>query len=661
MTSAASPTGNAAYDALAEQARALRESRDRPTRPLIRVDLTTSSVAAGADVLLGELRAALAASSVETDLITVGALGFSFAQPTVEVHVPGKQPVVYGPVLPGQGAAFVAALVEGGEPNGCDPIQVALGVRPAGSTLNGPVAAQDGIPPLHEHPYWGPQVRRVMEWMGVIDPEDLDEAISVGRYAALAQALALEPLAICELVESCGLGGRGGGGFPAGFKWKFLQGSPAELKYIVLNADEGDPGAFVNRVLMESDPHLVLEGMAIAGRATGATHGYIYIRDEYPLAIARMQTAIEAATARGLLGAQVLGSETSISLEIVRGAGAYVCGEELGLIASIEGLRGMPKTKPPFPAERGIFGLPTNVNPTETYANVPLAVAHGAEWYKEQGTESDAGSKMFSISGTLERSGVVEVPFGFAMDDLLLGIGGGVPEGHEPKGIQPGGPLGGMLPANDLGLPLERPPFTERGVLLGSGGLILFDDRTCPVDLAYYFITFCEDESCGRCTTCHGGSQRIAEILDRIMQGGGKESDLAQLGLLDATLQNANCLHGQFTPFAIRGLTRFFGGELRQHIVERRCRAQVCASLIQYRLTDPQHADLELAAELEPSGTLVRDGADGGWKLSGRGAEQFGLLPEVAPEAVAVEDRFIALRSEPQPDQARAELAVSSS
>ena len=613
----------------------------------------------GADALWSELRTALSASNVAADLITVGALGFSFAQPTVEVHFPDRQPVVYGPVLPGQGAAFIATVLERGEPNGFDPIDAALGVRPAGSTLQAPVATQDAIPPLHEHPYWGPQIRRVMEWMGVIDPEDLDEAISVGRYAALAQALALEPLAICELVESCGLGGRGGGGFPAGFKWKFLQGSPAELKYIVLNADEGDPGAFVNRVLMESDPHLVLEGMAIAGRATGASHGYIYIRDEYPLAIARMQKAIEAATARGLLGANILGSDSSITLEIVQGAGAYVCGEELGLIASIEGLRGMPKTKPPFPAERGVFGLPTNVNNTETYANVPLAVAHGAEWYKEQGTESDAGTKMFSISGSLERAGVVEVPFGFAMDELLLGIGGGVPPGREPKGIQPGGPLGGMLAASDLGLPLERPPFTERGVLLGSGGLILFDDRTCPVDLAYYFITFCEDESCGRCTTCHGGSQRIVEILDRIMQGGGRESDLGQLGLLDATLQNANCLHGQFTPFAIRGLTRFFGDELRQHIVERRCRAQVCADLIQYRLTDPHHIDLEAAAELEPSGTLVRNALDGGWKLSERGAERFGLLPEMAPTAVAIEDRFVALVSEPESQRKRAELPVS--
>ena len=595
----------------------------------------------GADALLGELRAALAASEVEADLITVGALGFSFAQPTIEVHLPGKQPVVYGPVLPGQGAAFVAAAIEGRAPTsaaegGFDPIDVALGVRRAGSTLNAPAAGQEGgVPSLHEHPYWGPQERRVMEWMGVIDPEDVDEAISVGRYAALAKALAMEPMEICDLIEAAGVGGRGGAAFPAGRKWKFLLGSPGPLKYVLLNADEGDPGAFVNRVLMESDPHLVLEGLAIAGRATGSTHGYIYIRDEYPLAIARMQTAIEQATSRGLLGEHVLGSATSIVVEIVQGAGSYVCGEETGLIASLEGLRGMPKIRPPFPAERGVFGLPSNVNNTETYAHVPLAVGRGAAWYREQGTESDPGSKMFSISGTLARSGIVEVPFGYPMDALLNEMGGGVPQGRTAKGIQPGGPLGGLLHADHLALPLERPPFAERGVLLGSGGLILFDDRTCPVDLAHYFIVFCEDESCGRCTTCHGGSQRIVEILDRIMQGGGKESDLEQLGLLDATLQNSNCIHGQFTPYAIRGLTRHFCAELREHIVEKHCRAQVCAGLIQYRLLDPQHTDLELAAELEPSGTLVREGE--GWKLNGRGAEQFGVLPEVAPEAVAIE------------------------
>ncbi len=652
-------TGNAAYDAMAEEARALRRRRDAPERPLLRVDLTTSSVAAGADALLGELRRVVAARGIDCEIVTVGTLGFSFAQPTLEVHLPGKQPVVYGPVETGQAEAFLVAAVLGEAPaeGGFDPHDVALGVRRAGSTLNAPAAsAQEGVPSLHEHPFWAPQERRLMEWMGVIDPEEIEEAISVGRYAGLAQAVGMEPMAICDRIEASGAGGRGGAGFPAGRKWKFLLGAPGPVKYLILNADEGDPGAYVNRVLMESDPHLVIEGMAIAARATGATHGFIYIRDEYPLSVARMNTAIAEAEAKGLLGDRVLGSDTSIRLSIVQGAGSYVCGEETGLIASINGTRGMPTIRPPFPAERGVFDKPSNVNNTETYANAPLALVHGPDWYREAGTESDPGSKMFSISGSLQRSGIVELPFGFPMDRLFLELGGGPEAGHEIKGIQPGGPLGGILNASDLALPLERPPFGERGVLLGSGGLILFDERTCAVDLAYYFASFCEIESCGRCTTCHGGSQRIVEILDRIMQGGGRPDDLEQLGLLDTTLQNSNCLHGQFTPYAVRGVSRFFGEELREHIAERRCRAKVCASLIQYRLSDPAHPSLEEAAELDPSGLLVREGEQ--WRLNGWGAEPFGLLPELAPEAVAVEDRFPPREETPSggPNGARAEV-----
>ena len=264
---------------------------------------------------------------------------------------------------------------------------------------------------------------------------------------------------------------------------------------------------------------------------------------------------------------------------------------------------------------------------------------HGADWYREAGTESDPGSKMFSISGSLQRSGIVELPFGFPMDRLMMTMGGGPHEGHTPKGIQPGGPLGGILNADDLGLDLERPPFGERGVLLGSGGLILFDERACPVDLAYYFAQFCESESCGRCTTCHGGSQRMVEILHRVIQGGGREGDLEQLGVLDDTMQNANCIHGQFTPYAIRGISRHFGEELREHIVGKRCRARSCAGLIEYTITDPADPDLEAAAELDTSGTLRR-GDDGLWSLSGRGAEEFGVLPELAPEGISVGDRF---------------------
>ena len=364
---------NGAYEALRAAAQPQWEQRLRPRRPLLRVDLTTSSVAAGGDALLTALRRLVAAGGIDCEIMTVGTLGLSFAEPVLEMQLPGRAPVVYGPVAIEEAEAFLAAALAGGEEAG----RWALGVR-------GP-EGEGGVPPLAAHPFWAPQERRLMEWMGVIDPESIDEAIAVGRYAGLARALTLEPSALCDLVEAAGVGGRGGGGFPAGRKWKFLLGAPGPLKYQLCNADEGDPGAFVNRVLMESDPHLLIEGMVIAGRATGSERGFLYIRDEYPLSVARMERAVAQAAEQGLLGERILGSDLTFELEVVRGAGSYVCGEETGLIASLEGVRGMPTIRPPFPAERGAFGLPSNVNNVETYANVPLVLLEGAEWYRQQG------------------------------------------------------------------------------------------------------------------------------------------------------------------------------------------------------------------------------------------------------------------------------------
>jgi NADH:ubiquinone oxidoreductase subunit F (NADH-binding) len=619
-----------AYEALRAQAGAPRGARERP---LLRVDITTSSVAAGGDATLARLREAVATRGLELDIVTVGSLGFSFAEPTLELERPGHAPVVYGPVPPGDVEAFLdAVLGDGGDTAGRtgDDTAWAIGVR-------GP-QGQDGLLPLAEHPFWAPQERRVMALMGVIDPESIDDAIAAGRYAGLDRALGLEPMAICDLVEQAGVGGRGGGGFPAGRKWKFLLGAPGSIKYLICNADEGDPGAFVNRILMESDPHLVVEGMAIAGLATGAAHGFIYIRDEYPLSIVRMQRAVSDAQDRGLLGEDLLGSDKAFTLSVVRGAGSYVCGEETGLIASVEGLRGMPKLRPPFPAQRGVFGMPSNVNNTETYAHVPLVLTHGAAWYREFGTEADAGTKMFSIGGTLQRTGIVELPFGYPMRDLLNGAGGGVPNGGTAKGVQPGGPLGGLLNADHLGLAMERPPFSDEGVLLGSGGLILFDERACPVDLSLYFSEFCEDESCGRCTTCHGGSQRLVEMLARICQGGGREIDLDRLGVIDRALQNANCLHGQFTPYAIRAALRHFREEVEEHVRERRCRAHACRGLIRHVVTDPSAPALAEAAALCPSDAFL--GWDGARTIDEAACIQCGLCAELAPGAVAVQDRF---------------------
>ena len=623
------------YQAIREAAEASSAARRAPTRPLIRVDLSTSSIAAGADLLWEALEAALTESDHDAELVSVGTLGLSWLEPVVEVETPGAGAIVYGPVDPKDAVDFLAA---------------ALGQNPANDGERWIIGARlpaAGVAPLSEHPFWSLQQRRLMQSMGIIDPERIDEAIAEGAYEALDRAIEMEPMAICDLVLAAGVGGRGGGGFPAGQKWKFLLGAPGPTKYLVCNADEGDPGAFVNRVLMESDPHLVIEGMAIAGRATGSDYGFIYIRDEYPLSIARMELALEQARERGLLGSNLLGSDFSFDLEITRGAGSYVCGEETGLIASVEGLRGMPKIRPPFPAQRGVFDQPSNVNNTETYANVPLIVRHGAAWYRQFGTESDPGTKMFSITGSLIRPGILEVPFGIGMDELLLGAGGGPPDGHTPKGIQPGGPLGGLLPASDLGLALERPPFTQRGVLLGSGGLILFDERASAVDLTLYFSEFCEDESCGRCTTCHGGSQRLVEVLERILHGDGRREDLDRIGALDRTLQNSNCLHGQFTPYAVRGLVNYFRDELDTHIDDKRDPAKAAPGLIRYIITDPTEPALAEAADLCPTQAILeRDdeaGESPGWRIDDAKCIRCDVCREFAPDVVRVEDRFVAM------------------
>ena len=656
-----------AYAALRADARAAWQERQAPARTVLRVDLSTSSIAAGADRTLAALRQAVAARALDCSIVLTGTSGASFALPTVEVQHPGAAPVLYGPVPAEAVGEFVAAVVAEGDPRArwalgwrAQPDPFDDGPFDDGPFVDGPLTEPDqavpsrqldaakGVPPLQDHPFWRHQQRRLMRWMGVIDPESIDDALAVGGYAGLDRALTMEPLAICDLVEEAGVGGRGGGGFPAGRKWKFLQGAPGPLKYLIANADEGDPGAFVNRVQMESDPHALIEGMIIAGRATGAGYGYIYIRDEYPLSIARVARAIEQARAHGLLGDDILGSGFAFDLELTRGAGSYVCGEETGLIASVEGLRGMPKIRPPFPAQRGVFARPSNVNNVETYANVPLVLRHGAAWYRQAGVPADAGTKMFSISGHLQHPGVLEVPFGLPLNRLLLEAGGGTASGRPVKGVQPGGPLGGVLHADDLGLPLERAPFTERSLLLGSGGLILFDDRTCVLDLALYFSEFCEDESCGRCTTCFGGGQRLVELLARVAAGGGREDDLARIAALDRTMQNANCLHGQFTPYAIRSVLRFFRDELETHIRERRCPARQCRGLIRHRITQTDPALAE-AADLCPTDAIVPSAAalpsaaaagDPPLQVDDDRCIQCGLCRELAPQAVVVEDRF---------------------
>ncbi len=596
-----------------------------PQRPLIKVGLTTCSRAAGAEQTLDTIRKEVADRNLEADVMVTGCWGLCYAEPIVEVARPGKPAVLYGRVT----ADKVPQLIE-----------QAVAADGIASELALAVLAEeplDGVQPLGSLEFFGLQVRRLMDNCGIIDPEEIDHYIARGGYEGLAKALGMTDEQVISEVSESGLWGRGGAGFPTGRKWDFLRTAQNTPKYMICNADEGDPGSFVNRNLMESNPHLIIEGIIIGGHATGASRGFIYIREEYPLPAERMETAIEQARERGLLGDNVLGSGFAFDMEVVRGAGSYVCGEETGLISSVEGSRGMPKLRPPFPAQAGVFGKPSNVNNVESYASVPLILRHGAEWYASVGTEKNKGTKMFSPSGQVQRVGILEVPFGTPMSDVVMGAAGGPPEGRTLKAVQPGGPLSGIVPASDVGIGLEPDPFRERGMLMGSGGLVTLDDSNCIVDLAIYFEWFAEDESCGRCTTCFAGTRRLLEILRRIAAGRGRSSDPEIMRLLGDTMRYANCAHGQAAPTAVMSMLRFFEDELNEHLHNRRCPAKVCRDLVRYEVI--HHSDeLPLAEGVCPTQAVVRD--NGRYRIDQGKCVKCDACREQAPYAIAMVDAF---------------------
>ena len=618
---------NERFTAIAAEARDRWEASRAGGREQVSLCLDTSSLARGGAETLAALREAVAARGLDADIVTTGSWGFCWLEPTVSVRsAAGTRTVLYHSLTPDRVDEFVqATLVEAGE----FP-ELALGV------VEG--APSDAIGPLEEHPFMRGQIRRLMANCGRIDPANIDHALANGAYEGFAQALDLEPEAIIELMLESGLGGRGGGGFPAGRKWDFLRNATADPRYLVCNADEGDPGAWVNRILMEGDPHLIIEGMLIAALATHAVEGYVYIRHEYPLAIEHMTTAAAQARERGLLGEDVLGSGKTFELVIFTGAGSYVCGEETGLINSIDGYRGMPRIRPPFPAQAGLWDLPTNVNNVETYANAPLIVRHGAEWWSGVSDDEAKGTKMFTISGAVNQAGCVEIPFGLSVRDLLETYGGGTPGGAALKGYQPGGPLSGVLPAAEADLPLTLAPYRDRGMFLGSGGIVFFDETTSVVDLCTYFLGFAEDESCGRCTTCFQGTQRAVEILRRIANGGGREADIDNLEDLIQTMIWSNCLHGQFAPTTVKLALRYFREEFETLIRERRDPTRSLPGMITYEVTSPGDPALAEAAAVCPTDAIVEEGA--GHAIIDELCIRCGACAEVAPTAVTVRDRF---------------------
>ncbi|MFZ3107093.1 MAG: NADH-quinone oxidoreductase subunit NuoF [Candidatus Hydromicrobium sp.] len=456
--------------------------------------------------------------------------------------------------------------------------------RPVQKLMYFPPKEKEVIPKMMDIGFFAHQTLIALKNRGLIDPEKINEYIARNGYRALAKALtSMTPEQVIKEIKDSGLRGRGGAGFPTGLKWEFCRKSPGDEKYIICNADEGDPGAFMDRSIIESDPHLVLEGMIIGAYGIGANQGYVYIRNEYPLAMKRLEIAINQARQYGLLGENIFESGFNFDIMIQKGAGAFVCGEETALIASIEGKPPEPRQRPPFPAQSGVWGKPTNINNVETWATVPTIIFKGAEWFSAIGTEKSKGTKVFSLVGKINNTGLVEVPMGITLREIIYDIGGGIPGGKKFKAVQTGGPSGGCIPADLIDLPVDYEQLTKVGSIMGSGGMIVMDEDTCVVDIARYFIKFTNDESCGKCSSCREGSEALLEILNKICSGEGEEEDLILLEELGKAIKDASlCGLGQTLPNPVLSTLQYFRDEYEAHIKEKKCPAGVCKALIQY-------------------------------------------------------------------------------
>ena len=467
---------------------------------------------------------------------------------------------------------------------------------------------EDGILPLQETNFYKKQKRVALRNCGVIAPENIEEYIGTRGYEALGKVLTeMTPDDVIQTMLDSGLRGRGGAGFPTGLKWKFASGNRGNVqKYVCCNADEGDPGAFMDRSILEGDPHVVLEAMAIAGYAIGASQGYIYVRAEYPIAIERLEIAIKQAREYGLLGKDIFGTGFDFDIDLRLGAGAFVCGEETALMTSIEGNRGEPRPRPPFPAVKGLFERPTILNNVETWANIPQIILNGPEWFKEMGTEKSKGTKVFALGGKIHNTGLVEVPMGTTLREIVEEIGGGIPNGKQFKAAQTGGPSGGCIPAEHFDVPIDYDNLMAIGSMMGSGGLIVMDETTCMVDIAKFFLEFTVDESCGKCTPCRIGTRRMLEILEKITKGQATMEDLDKLEELCYHLkENSLCALGQTAPNPIISTLRYFRDEYIAHIVDKKCPAGVCKDLLQYKINADKCKGCTLCARTCPNGAII--------------------------------------------------------
>ncbi len=559
------------FDEIRKQALLEWQALQHSEQPRILVGTATCGRAAGATAVLETFDRELSDQGIDAIVTQVGCIGLCYAEPLVEIIKPNRPHICYAGVTPEIVPQLIADYIVNNNPRP----DLALGTIGEDSI--------DGIPKLFELPVFKPQVRIALRNCGHIDPTDIKQYIANDGYCGLVKALEMTPEEVIEEVKKSGLRGRGGAGFPTGQKWEFCQRSPGDEKYIICNADEGDPGAFMDRSLLEGDPHAVLEGMLIGAYAIGINRGYIYCRAEYPLVIERLERALSQMAEWGLLGDNILGSDFSLQIQVKEGAGAFVCGEETALMASIEGKRGMPQSRPPFPAVSGLWGKPTNVNNVETWANVSAILQRGADWYAGFGTETSKGTKTFALSGKIVHTGLIEVPMGIPLGNIIYEVGGGIIGNKRFKSVLTGGPSGGCLPASMADLPVDYENLAEAGSIVGSGGMLVADEDTCMVDMARFFIAFTQDESCGKCVPCRVGTRQMLNILKCIVQGDGQPGDIEHLEQLAKLVKSTSlCALGRTAPNPVLTTIRYFRDEYEAHIHERRCPALVCSELISY-------------------------------------------------------------------------------
>lgn len=577
------------------RAQCLQQYKAKQDKPRVVVGLGTCGIAAGGEKVMKAIKEDVAKRGLEVDIDITSCIGMCYAEPVIEVSLPGKASVVYGGVYPEN----VGKIIESHLVNG-NPVTEMAEIQ-----IPGENTPYEGIDVMEKAPYYEKQVRSVTSRLGRTNPESIEDYLATGGYEGLEKALSMDPQAIVDEIKKSGLRGRGGGGFPTGMKWQFVRNAVGDKKYIVCNADEGDPGAFMDRSVLEGDPHAVMEGMMIAAYAIGADEGVIYCRAEYPLAIKRLNMAIEQCEKLGIMGKNILGSGFNFKMRIKAGAGAFVCGEETALINSIEGKRGMPRVRPPFPANAGLWQKPTCLNNVETYANVPFILRRGADWYAAMGTEKSKGSKVFCLTGKINKTGLAEVPMGITLREIVFNVAGGIQNGKKFKAVQSGGPSGGCLPTEQLDLPVDYDSLIGAGAMMGSGGLVVMDETTCMVDVARFFLNFTQLESCGKCTPCREGTKRLLEILNRICDGKGTPEDIPTLERLGRVIKSsALCGLGQTAPNPVLTTLRYFRDEYEAHINEKRCPAGVCAALATYSILADKCVGCTACAKACPAGAI---------------------------------------------------------